>query len=223
MKTRIPTISAGSVLGLPTCALLLFSAYALAQANPKNPARPDFHWDWRASQELSGRDWLENARIRKEEREAIGAAITKELKSKKEDFDLDAVENLREAVMKTRVKMLDLDGDGVPEIVAQGFAGCSATGNCPFWIFRKAGKRYEPLLETYGQTFTIQKHTTRGYEDIVVSVHGSATQSGLTDYRYSDGQYVAVGCYDAEWEVLDGSEVRELKVPRITPYPCSNY
>jgi hypothetical protein len=160
---------------------------------------------------------------RKAEREALAAAITEKLKSDKEDFDLDTEENLREAVMKTRVKMIDLDGDGVPEVVAQGFAGCSATGNCPFWIFRKVGKHYEPLLETYGQTFTIQKHSTRGYKDIVVSVHGSATQSDLTDYRYSNGEYVAAGCYDAEWEVLEGNEVRELKVPRITPTSCSNY
>jgi hypothetical protein len=222
MKTRVPTISAGFVLSLPTCALLLFSGYALAQANPKNPPRPEFHWDSHAWQELSGKDWLEKARIRKAEREAIAEAITEELKSSKEDFDLDTKENLREAVMKTRVKMIDLNGDGVPEVVAQAFAGCSATGNCPFWIFRKTGKHYEPLLETNGQTFTIQKHSTRGYKDIVVSVHGSATQSGLTDYRYSDGQYVAAGCYDAEWEVLEGNEVREWKAPRITSYPCIN-
>jgi hypothetical protein len=223
MKTRVPTISVGFVLSLPIYALLLYSGNALAQANASNPSRHEFHWDWHAWQELSGKDWLENARIRKVEREAIAVAITEELKSNKEDFDLDTEENLREAVMKTRVKMIDLDGDGVPEVVAQAFAGCSATGNCPFWIFRKTGKHYEPLLETYGQTFTIQKHSTRGYKDIVVSVHGSATQFGLTDYHYSDGQYVAAGCYNGEWEVLEGNEVRELKVPRITPYACSNY
>jgi hypothetical protein len=222
MKTRVPTISAAFELSLLTCALLLFSDNALAQANPKNPPRPQFHWDWHAGQELSGKDWLENARIKKAEREAIAAAITEELKSNKEEFDLDTKESLREAVMKTRVKMIDLDGDGVPEVVAQAFAGCSATGNCPFWIFRKTGKHYEPLLETHGQTFTIQKHSTLGYKDIVVSVHGSATQSGLMDYRYSDGQYVAAGCYNAEWEALEGNEVHELKGPRITPYPCSN-
>jgi hypothetical protein len=169
---------------------------------------------------LGWSDWLERAKFRKADREQIAAVITQQLKANREDFDFDTEERLREAVLRTRVKMIDLNGDGVSEVVAQGFAGCSATGNCPFWIFQKTAKYYEPLLETVGQTFTIQKQSTRGYRDVVVSVHGSATQSGLTDFRYSDGKYVAVGCYNAEWEILENDEVKELKEPRITRSSC---
>jgi hypothetical protein len=44
---------------------------------------------------------------------------------------------------ETRVKYVDLDGDGKPEVIAQAGgekSGCSPTGNCPLWVLRRRGE-----------------------------------------------------------------------------------
>jgi hypothetical protein len=73
------------------------------------------------------------------------------------------------------------------------------------------------LLEGEAQTFTVQASSTNGFHDIVLSMHGSYSSGGLTDYHYQDGAYKDVGCYSYEWTILEGENVRELKEPRITP------
>ena len=95
---------------------------------------------------------------------------------------------------------------------------CSPTGNCPFWLFRKTKHSYKLLLYAEGiQSFTIERTRTNGFRDIVLAMHGSATESQLTLYKYANGAYHDVACYDANWTVLEGDTIRELKEPRITP------
>jgi hypothetical protein len=48
-------------------------------------------------------------------------------------------------------------------------------------------------------------------------MHGSATQSGITLLQYHEGTYHQAGCYDANWSVLEGGIVHDLKEPRLTP------
>jgi hypothetical protein len=67
------------------------------------------------------------------------------------------------------------------------------------------------------QSFTIERTRTNGFRDIVLAMHGSATESQLTLYKYANGAYHDVACYDANWTVLEGDTIRELKEPRITP------
>jgi hypothetical protein len=64
---------------------------------------------------------------------------------------------------KLHKKMIDLNGDGLPEVVAQGMIGCGATGNCPFGVLRKAKQGYELILKGEAQTFTIQKSNSNGF------------------------------------------------------------
>jgi len=35
--------------------------------------------------------------------------------------------------------------------------------------------------------------------------------------QYRDGRYYEAGCYDANWSVLEGDTVHQLKEPRLTP------
>ena len=67
------------------------------------------------------------------------------------------------------------------------------------------------------KTFTVQPTITDGFRGIVLSMHGSATDSGLTEYWFLDRVYRDVACYDVSWTVFEGDEKRELKEPRITP------
>jgi hypothetical protein len=180
-------------------------------------APQSLRWNWHESQELYAAQSLRNAKITGQGRQAIAAAIMVQLRPVVSDLEIDSDEQLNKVALDTRIKLVDLNHDGIPEVVAQGMVNCSPTGNCPFWVFQKTPKGYKLLVEGYGQTFTIQKTSTHGFKDIVLSMHGSATQSGLTDYRYEDGSYHDVGCYSASWTVLEGETVQHLKEPLITP------
>lgn len=183
------------------------------------PATPQkFQWNWRDSQELSADQSLRNAKTSQREKRAIAKAIASQLRPIMSQLEINSEAQLQNAALDTRVRMTDLNNDGIPEVVAQGMAGCSPTGNCPFWIFQKSARGYRLLLNGEAQTFTIQPTVTDdGFRSIVLAMRGSATEVGLTEYWYLDGVYKDVGCYDASWIVLEGDERRELKEPRITP------
>ena len=121
--------------------------------------------------------------------------------------------------LNTPISFVDLNSDGTPEVIAQGFSiqsGCSPTGNCPLWIFQKKTKGYIVLLDAISQSFTVERNRTNGYRDIVISMHGSAFSSGLNVYKYQEGVYNGVACYEADWQ---SPTEKELKEPLITP--CS--
>lgn len=125
-----------------------------------------------------------------------------------------------ETAAATRVKLVDLNGDGIPEIIAQGIAKvCSPTGNCPVWVFQRVASGYKVILERGAvQSFTVQPTRSNGYFDIVLGMHGSATEQALYLYRFGQRRYRKTACYDANWSYLDeNGKVHELKEPRITP------
>ena len=133
------------------------------------------------------------------------------------DVEIKSEAVLKKKASDTRIALIDLDGDGIPEVVAQAMVRCGATGNCPFWVFRKSKRGYDVILQGEAQTFTVQPSSTNGFPDIVLSTHGSYSSGSLTDYHYRDGVYEDVGCYVYEWTVLEDETIRELKEPRITP------
>lgn len=187
--------------------------FAITEPVIAQTARPrdGFHWNWRAAKELSAELSLRDSSLPQKDKDAIAELIEAELGPD--------IADLRKAALDTRIQLVDLNGDGVPEVVAQAMADCSPTGNCDFWVFRKTRQGYKPLLEDLGQTFTIQKTGANHFAEIVIAMHGSATDSELKDYRYENGRYRWVGSYDASWEVqeADGS-VHELKEPHVTRY-----
>jgi len=83
---------------------------------------------------------------------------------------------------------------------------CSPTGNCEVWIFRQAGDKYSVILNRGTvQNFTIQPTITKGFHDIVLGQQGSATEEGLTLFRFDGSAYRLAACYEAGWEVLGNS------------------
>jgi hypothetical protein len=194
----------------------------------KASANPGFHWNWKDWQELSAEQSLRKAKIPNKQRNAIARAIADQLRPTCLGSEPSCVIGMREitseaelqqAVLDTRTALIDLNGDGIPEVVAQGMVNCGATGNCPFWVFRKAKSGYELLLEGEAQTFTIQTSSSNEFRDIVLARHGSYDSGDLAHYVYREGSYHEAGCYDYDWSALEGDKVRELKEPRITP--CS--
>ncbi|MGH9560667.1 MAG: hypothetical protein ACRD3S_04360, partial [Terracidiphilus sp.] len=181
----------------------------LAQGTVTPTARK-FHWDWQNWQELIASQSLRNTKMSRPDRAAITRAIEARIRPEMPDLGIQSEEQLAKAALDTRIKLIDLNQDRVPEVVAQGMADCSATGNCSFWIFQKTSHGYKLLLNGFGQTFTIQEASTNGFRDIVVAEHDSAFESGLTVYRYRGGKYEEAACYDAKFS-------EDSKEPRVAP------
>ncbi len=194
------------------CGILLASVFMRAET---------VNWEWRDSKSLE--QTLREAKVTDAERTAIAKAIANQVgpyTHAMEFLGIDSEQQLKDAILDTRVELVDLNGTDAPEVVAQGTAkeGGSPTGNCPFWVFQKSGREYRLLVSLPAiQTFQIQRSRSNGFRDIVVEMHGSATLRTLRLLRYSRGKYHEEGCYDANWSVLEGDIVRDLKDPRLTP------
>jgi hypothetical protein len=194
-------------------ALLLL---VVASSGQRPIAARSFAWTWQNAQELTvaGQSLSTSKDISPSDRTRLLEALVEQFKGESKP---------RERAARTRVKPLDLNGDGVPEVVCQASDDqmCSPTGNCTFWIFRRDSTGYRLLLKKAAiQTFTIQRTQTEGYFDVVLGMHGFATEQELFLYRFRDGRYRRTACYQAKWTYLgkDG-EYHDLKEPRITPCP----
>ena len=218
---RIHRFAGLMILGM--CCVLSNDVALGRQTNQEATSGGDFHWDSDADKELTANESLGNAKTSEADKRAIAAAIIRQLYPRRKNVAPEAKAKFLKAALATRVEVTDLNGDGMPEVVAQGMGeeDCSPTGNCPLWIFQRVGNEYRLLLRSFGQTFTIQKRSTNGYRDVVISMHGSATESELKEYQFSGGMYRKVGCFDAEWEIPEGDEVQQSKEPRITQFACS--
>jgi hypothetical protein len=173
-----------------------------------------FNWNWRDVQYLGEQTVATSKDIGPEERSALIEALVAR-------FGDDP--KARESAAQTRIKLVQLNSNGAPEIAAQasGEHSCSPTGNCPFWVFQKHGAGYRLILEKgAAQSYAIQPTRTNGFSDLVLTMHGSATEQDLYVYQFSGGRYRRTGCYEANWTSLgkDG-EYRELKEPEVTPCP----
>ena len=178
-----------------------------------------FHWNPDDSQELSRKDSLRLSKVLSPaDRTALIDAIVSDLKSG--GADPHSKQQWRAIALDSVIKVVDLNGDGVPEVVVQTVgeeSGCSATGNCPIWVFGRSGSGYREILEGDAiQTFTIQHTRTKGYLDLVLGRHASAFEEELFLYRFSDGGYFRTACYDASWKRLVKDEWQDVKNPIIT-------
>lgn len=186
----------------------------LAVSAAAQPSKSAFRWDYRKVERLDYRNTIKKATyLSTADRAAVINAVSAGLR------DWAANKKIRAKAENVAVKLIDLNGDGVPEVIAQsfGFDICSPTGNCPIWVLQRAGRKYKIILGRNAiQTFTIQPTRTSGYIDLVLGMHGSATEQELFVYRFRNGRYRQTECYDPNWTHLgkDG-EYHELKEPRI--------
>ena len=179
----------------------------------------DFQWDWKHSDALTSKQALRRAKVSTAERAAIAKAIAIQLMPDMGGMGGRTEPELEDTALDTPVKLIDLNGDGALEVIAQGTledGGCSPTGNCRFWVFQKSGVEYKPLISLEAiQSFTVQGSRLNGFNDVVVKTFVSSAESTLKLLRYNDGRYHEVGCYKADWSAGDGRHV--LKEPRLAP------
>ncbi len=191
--------------------LMLLAVLSAAQKTPIRPT-PKFRWGQGQPQELD-KTLADYHNISTGDRAALLHAFAREFN------DYPTPPSPMERAEQTLVKLIDLNGDGIPEVIAQPIGNICGAANCPLYVFQKTGTNYRVILEKgAAQTVTVQRTRTNGYLDVVVGMHGSATEEGLFVYQFREGRYRRTHCYNESFEELgkDG-EVHELEKPRITP------
>ncbi len=87
---------------------------------------------------------------------------------------------LKELFESLRVLTVDLNNDGVPEVIVQPSepgSWCGATGNCTFWIFLRWSIQANSGRSSVAvETFNILPDKTFGYSDLVLGTHDSASE-----------------------------------------------
>jgi len=117
---------------------------------------------------------------------------------------------------------VDLNHDGVPELVVRGMERLCGAAWCPFWIYRRTPAGYERLLDA-GNIQSLEPLATvsHGYRDVRAWRHGSAWDGGITLYKFDGRRYRYAKCAGYNYSYLDSHDKRhELKRPIITPEPC---
>ena len=179
-----------------------------------------FHWDSKKSHELGRKDAVRFSKeLSPADRAFLLRALAAKLRPMMTDLDIQSEKQLLDAAADTRIKLVDLDGDGEPEVIAQSWADgtCGAVGNCFFWVFKKTDSGYMAILNGGAQTFTVEDTTTNGFRNLTLGLHDSATESELFPYRFCGGRYRKLGCFNANWTKEIGGPI--LKKPIITPCP----
>jgi hypothetical protein len=181
-----------------------------------------FHWNWRQTRTADG-PLSVHKNLSSAGRTSLLSALATQFKilAAQSGQATEFTQQERNArAAETRVTLIDLNSDGVSEVSAQPTGDiCSPTGNCPFWVFKRTAFGYTLILDAEAiQTFNIQASRTNSYRDLVLKMHGSATESDLLLYEFRGGQYRQSACYNANWTYLDADgEMQDLKEPRITP------
>jgi hypothetical protein len=193
------------------------------QASSTTPrSKPVFQWDIDHIEELDAKDAISLSKhLTATERGALIRIIAGRLARYNGEGMPGPKHNWRQLAEETRIKLVDLNGDGQLDVIAQAVgddSGCSPTGNCPIWVFLKSGPTYKLILGRNAiQTFTIQQTRTNGFRDLILGMHSSATEEEGFLYQFRNGRYTKIACNDVNWERLVNGELVDLKKPDTTP------
>lgn len=116
------------------------------------------------------------------------------------------------------ITKIDLNRDTTAEFLVRGkFVLCGGTGNCAFWVFRLDGNKAKKLLgasdyvEIYGLENPVQKTRNRGYADLLLRDHASASETAYRTYKFDGEKYVESRCmYEVPKYGRDGEGAWEL-------------
>jgi hypothetical protein len=221
---RMKTAAAAAVL-------FLFASSLPSQTKSPPAATPThFRWSEYLSHELDYGHTIRTATdLTASEKKTLQQAVVERLKLANrfvpflEDMSPQQIRRLAE---DTRIELVDLNGDGTPEVIAEanGLGPCGATGNCSWWIFQRTSGGYKLLLassdrgEVIFEKIIVRPWSTNGFRDIVLGSHSSSTARNIIWYRYSHGAYRPCSCYYLSW-IGDGGV--ELQTPDISSMRCS--
>lgn len=116
------------------------------------------------------------------------------------------------------VDTIQLGPDDEKDLVITDRSGCSPTGNCPVFVLRPAHGEYRVVLDGIGQSVAVDRTAAHGFRDVILRMHGSATESTVKSYRFNGTRYVRVACYNEIFADLDSNgNLQQLAEPRRAP------
>ena len=100
------------------------------------------------------------------------------------------------------IRKEDLNNDGRDELILQGKDGdlCSPTGACGVWIYQQKDTKYKLLLSSSAYRdgeeswIDLEKRKTKGYQDILLKSHASASETIYWFYKFNGNKYVKNKC-----------------------------
>lgn len=87
-----------------------------------------------------------------------------------------------------------------PQLLVKGRGCLCGASNCPVWIYRKGGSRYELILD--GDSVVDVKpgtSATRGYRDLILFKHGSAFDTYIYHYKFDGRKYRVTDCFERHY------------------------
>jgi hypothetical protein len=209
---------------------MVLAGTLLGQRQKAAPEGPEhFRWSEGTAHELDTRHTIKSAAdLNAYQKAKLTDAVVRQLKSHQSlnEFFVGMPEKkLHDLAADTRIELIDLNGDGMPEVIAQaqGLGPCGGTGNCIFWIFQMRPTGIVLLLDTFQseagfRAIAVRPWSTDGFRDIVLGSHGSATTRNIVWYRYSMDRYRSWKCYSLDRE---GDKGTSLHDPVISEQSCA--
>ena len=120
-------------------------------------------------------------------------------------------------------KFVDLNGDGVPEILMRGQVVnlCGGVGNCSFYVVTLKGRILMDTTDYVDRSIMgkqVQKSRTKGYSNILTTGHISAGETMFVLSRFDGHKYIDSKC--PRYEVYD----REINgKPHFKMIACKVY
>lgn len=188
----------------------LFAIAALSSA-----AQTQFHWQW---QKMRDDFWqgpiIRQMKVSNDQRVAITDALVGSMRADKEFFgDIDDAQ-LWDLASNESYEWVDLDGDGIPELITGGFGvdQCGGTGNCILQIFRPRGAKLDLLLYSRAEKLMVDR--SGPIPLLVLYTHSSAMDGNLEVYSFPKNQKAKlVHSYDVQWsDPVTGSA---YKIPHL--------
>ncbi|HUY95393.1 MAG TPA: hypothetical protein VMU71_08845 [Terracidiphilus sp.] len=186
------------------------------QGGPHAPlpfdANEHFRWSERLAHELSYQHTIANAKeLTSAERKDLLAFVLNRFENPFNSFDAEMFEGIskdrmRKLAANTRIELIDLNGDGKDEIIAQGngLGPCGGTGNCIVLVLQRGPEGIRILLDSESdktasgfEKIRILDTSTNGFRDIVLATHDSASDRTLEVFQFADGKYRMSRCYYA--------------------------
>lgn len=100
-----------------TCKSCFYALFLALLTAATTAAQSSFQWDWRRAEYLTCKQCLREAKLTKAERAAISKAITDQLRPDMYGEGFESEEHLENIALDARIKLVDLNGDGTPEVI----------------------------------------------------------------------------------------------------------
>lgn len=200
--------------------LALTAGLSLFALNAAAVNREPFHWQWRQmDHNFYQRPIIRQMKIGNDLRVKITEDIVHSMRSDKDFFGDIGDAELFDLASNESYQWADLDGDGVPELIASGFGvdQCGGTGNCILQVFRRHGSEMELILYARAESLMIDRSGPKPL--LVLYTHASAIQGDLAVYSFQKAHKANLMYhYDVTWAPFDPSKP-SYRAPHLEPLP----